>query len=107
MFRVAFQQDPRVAAWQMRLAKLPRWGWWLIAIAVITPVVLILAGIIALALIFGFAAIAVVICVMLVMSLLVSIRVFWLRLRNKLRDDGRRNVRIVVRRNESTTNYNW
>lgn len=98
MFRVAFGQDPRVALWQSRLARMPRWGWWLIGAAVITPVILILAGIIALALIFGFAAVAVVICVMVVMSLLVSLRMAWLRLRNKMHDDGRRNVRIVVRR---------
>lgn len=98
MFRVAFQQDPRVAAWQARASRIPRWGRWLIGVAVVTPVILVLAGIIALALIFGFAAVAIVICVMILMSLLVSLRVFWWRLRNKMHDDGRRNVRIVVRR---------
>lgn len=99
MFRVAFQQDPRIAAWAARAARVPRWGWWLIGVAVITPVILVLAGIIALALVFGFAAVAIVVCVMILMSLLVSLRMIWWRLKNKMHDDGRRNVRIVVRKN--------
>jgi len=60
-------------------------------------VILIFAGIIVLAAIFGFLAVGVVVGIMLLMSLLVGLRVAWLRLRAKFHDDGRRNVRIVRR----------
>lgn len=90
MFRIAFQ-DPRFIAWQSRLGRLPRWAWVAIAIGVLVPVVVLLASVLVLALLSGLAVLALVVALLLIRSL-------WTRLIGGFRrDDGRRNVRIVLR----------
>ena len=88
MIRIAFH-NPKAQAWQRRLSRIPRWGWVIIGVAVILPIVVLLASIVAVALVAGAIAIAVV-------MLLLALRGLWLQL-IRPRDDGRRNVRIVVR----------
>jgi hypothetical protein len=89
MIRVAFG-NPRAAAWQGRLSRVPRWGWAIIGVSVVLPIVLLLVSIAAMALLAGAAAIIVV-------MLLMFVRALWLRMVGP-KDDGRRNVKIVVRR---------
>ncbi len=89
MFRMAFH-DPRMMAWQNRLARLPRWAWIAIALGVVLPIFIVLAGFVLLAVVSGLVVLAAVMVIL-------SIRNLFLRLVQPRQDDGRRNVRIVVR----------
>jgi len=89
MVRVMFH-NPRLNAWQHRLARIPRWGWTIIGVAIVLPIVLLLLSVVAMALIAGAVALAVVIA-------LLVLRGIFLRLKGP-KDDGRRKVKIVVRR---------
>lgn len=89
MFRVAIS-NPRGQAWQARLSRIPRWGWMIIAIAVILPVVVLLASIVALALAGGLIAIGVVLALLFIRAVFRSLL--------GPKDDGRRNVKVVVHR---------
>lgn len=79
-------QSPQMRAWQMKLSRIPRWGWIAIAIGVILP----FAVLFLVALLIGLAVLAAVFLVLWVRGMV-------RRIGGKLHDDGRRNVRIMVR----------
>jgi len=85
-------QDPRIARWQARLARVPRWGWIAIFVAILVPILILLAGIIAVGLITGGLVLAAVLLVSTVLALVQRL----LHRRHRQLDDGRRNVKIVV-----------
>jgi hypothetical protein len=87
MFYTQFH-DPRVTRWQGRLARVPRWGWIAFGIGVLVPIVLLIIGVIVVGVVTGAIVMAAVLLVGSIMGLIY-------RLFHK-RDDGRRNVQIVV-----------
>ena len=82
---------PQLLRWQARLARVPRWGWIAFFVGAVLPIVLL----------FGLALMAAVVTGLIVMIavLLVSaiLGLVWRVLHGGRRDDGRRNVQIVVR----------
>ena len=85
-------QDPRIAKWQGRLARVPRWGWIAFFVGIMVPVIVLAAGIIAVSLVTGALVMA---AVLLVSTALALVQRLLHRRRPRL-DDGRRNVKIVV-----------
>ena len=88
MFHFALHH-PRLSAWQNRLARVPRWGWALIGLAVVAPFIILMFTVLFFAVAAGLTALGVVL-------LLLALRSFWMRLTHRFKDDGRRNVRIVI-----------
>ena len=89
MFRVV-SQFPQISPWMVRLSRIPRWGWIAIGVGIILPIVILLASVALVAIISGAIVLAVVV-------LMMALRRLWLRLTGKFRDDGRRNVKVIVR----------
>ena len=85
-------QDPRIAKWQARLARVPRWGWIAFFVGIMVPVVVLAAGIIAIGLVTGALVMAAVLLVSTALALVQRL----LHRRHRQLDDGRRNVKIVV-----------
>lgn len=82
-------QHPRVAALAAKLRQIPRWGWIAIGLGVVLPVVVVLGALAAVALASGALVALVVLAIMALLRLFRRVR--------GPADDGRRNVRIVVR----------
>lgn len=91
MFYARFQ-DPRIAKWQARLARVPRWAWIAFGIGVLIPIVVLGIAILAVALTTG----AIVLAAVLVASGILGLA-YRLMNRHPRLDEGRRNVQIVVR----------
>ena len=81
-------QDPRVIRWQARLARVPRWGWIAFGIGILVPLLALAIGVIVVGVLTGAIVMAAVLLVGSIMGLIY--RLF------HRRDDGRRNVQIVV-----------
>ncbi len=81
--------DPRLAKWQARLARVPRWAWIAFFIGAVIPLVVTALVILVTAFVTG----AIVMAAVLVAGTLLG--VIW-KLMHK-RTDVRRNCRIVVR----------
>ena len=75
---------PQINRWQARLARMPRWGWIAIGLAMAIPVL----GILMAVFLSGAVMFGIVIAILFVMGLVR--RLF------RRRSDGRENVRIVV-----------
>jgi hypothetical protein len=90
MFHARFQ-DPRIAKWQGRLARVPRWAWIAFGIGVLIPIVVLGIAILAVALTTG----AIVLAAVLVASGILGV-VYKLLNRGRRLPAGRRDVQIVV-----------
>ena len=88
MFTVQFN-NLRMTRWQSRLARVPRWGWIAFFIGAVVPAA---ALAIFLIITFLFTGLVVMAAVLLLGAAIGMVR----RLLHR-RDDGRRNVQIVVR----------
>jgi hypothetical protein len=80
---------PQLARWQSRLARLPRWAWIAFFVGAVVPIVVLVVLTLAAAVLTG---VIVMLAVLLVGAVLGTL---W-RLLHRRRDDGRRNVSIVV-----------
>jgi hypothetical protein len=69
MFRVGVQ-SPQVMLWQARLSRIPRWGWALIGIAVVVPIVVLLLTMAVVAVTVGIVVLAVVAGIVAVRNML-------------------------------------
>lgn len=79
---------PQLQLWHTRLARVPRWAWIAIFVGIILPLVVLGLGLLAVALASALLLLATIALVVFVRN----------KIRSLLppRDDGRRNVRIVV-----------
>src|SRR4051812_14877297 len=84
--------DPRIARWQARLSRVPRWGWIAFMVGAVVPAVALVLFILFTALVTG----AIVMAAVLLVGTILSV-VWRLMHRRQRLDDGRRNVQIVVR----------
>ena len=66
-------QPPQVLLWQARLSRIPRWGWALIGIAVVVPIVLLFVTVAVLALTAGAVMLAVVLGILIVRRLVLGL----------------------------------
>lgn len=82
--------SPQIQTWQARLARMPRWGWIAFFIGVVLPVVVIGVALLVIGVLSG---LVVMMAVAAVGLLTAGVR----RLLHRPKDDGRRNVQIVVR----------
>lgn len=90
MFRLA-ASNSNTALWLARLARVPRWVWVVLGLAILIPLTMLVLAAVAVGLIVAAGVIA---------SALV--RNWLLGFRQRPTDDGRRNVRVVVRTNYDT-----
>jgi hypothetical protein len=83
--------DPRIAKWQGRLARVPRWAWIAFGVGVLVPLVALAVAILVVAVTTGAIVMAAVLAAGAVLSV-----IYKLVHRRRLHA-GRRNVQIVVR----------
>jgi hypothetical protein len=88
--------DPRIARWQARLARVPRWVWIVIFIGMMIPVIALGVAIVAV----GLVTVAIVMTALVVVSAVMGIAYRLMHRRQRLAGgtspDGRSNVQIVV-----------
>jgi Kef-type K+ transport system membrane component KefB len=83
--------DPRIAKWQGRLARVPKWAWIAFGIGVLIPIVVLGIAILAVALTTG----AIFVLAVAIASAVLGV-VYKLLNRGRRLPAGRRNVQIVV-----------